>query len=83
MAEQNSCWTKSKVAEAARDGAQWLPQRCLNTRRGVVQRVVERKSRGVLSQGRSNGQREVASVVLTLLFSAVQREVMIGGESSR
>ena len=52
------------------------------THRGVVQRVVERKSRGVLSQGRSNGQREVASVVLTLLFSAVQREVMIGGESS-
>lgn len=58
MAAQNSCWTKSKVAEVARDGVQWLPQRCFNTHGGVVQRVVERKSRGVLSQGRSNGQRE-------------------------
>jgi hypothetical protein len=44
------------------------------THRGVVQRVVEGKSRGVLSQGRSNGQREIASVVLTLLFSAQPNE---------
>lgn len=74
MAAQNSCWTKSKVAKVARDEVQCLPQRCFNTHGGVVQRVVEGKSRGVLGQRRSNGQREVASVVLTLLFSAQPKE---------
>lgn len=46
MAEQNSCWTKSKVAETARDGAQWLPQRCLNTQRCRPARSRKEESRG-------------------------------------